>query len=316
MSDRYSTEVVEPPERFDYWREVICDAYLPIRCETPDSKLFNGEIELHRLSHLNISRVQGSQQLVSRLPADIARNTETYFLLSLQVSNSSQVTQSERCAALLPNDFTLYSTSEPYDIVCQNNVDQLVIQLPYQQLISRIPNAEMLTGLRVDGQQGLGGMVSRQIRECTEAIGDQSQVVQQHMQSTLIDLVATGLSTLTDTHVEIAKPEQLKLMQAKNIIHDHLTDFQLDRNFVAAAMGMSTRNLARIFKSSDLSITGYIRQCRLEAIATDLANPSLAEQSISTIACACGITNFQHFSKMFKDKFGASPSDYRNSNRV
>lgn len=315
MPLKYSTRGIASKERFDYWRDVICDAYLPIECDTPNRSAFDGVITLQRFSQLDLSRVQGSPQHVTRKSGDIARNADAYFMLSMQLSNTSNLTQSGRTSVLRPDDFALYSTTEPYEIICQDDVDQLVIQLRYDDLLARVPHADLLTGLRVDGQTGVGAMVSKQMRECARTIGTQSETIQRHLQDMLIDLVATGLSSLSESRFDLARPEQLLLGRAKATIRAHLREHQLDRHFVANAMGMSARNLARSFERDDMSIAGFIRKSRLEAIAADLVDPRMVAKSISEIACKWGITNFQHFSRLFKETYGITPRDYRNTRR-
>ncbi|WP_342078645.1 helix-turn-helix domain-containing protein [Yoonia sp. SS1-5] len=312
----YSTDKYDGPTAFAFWRDVICDAYLPIHCETPDRDRFDGRIALERLSGLDISQVWGSPQHIARRRNDIARNAEAYFMVSLQRDHTSQVSQCGRTALLQPGDFAIYSTTEPYEIKCDDRVDQLIFQIPYDTLLARVPHVELLTGQRIDGQDVLGSMISQQLQQCARTVGAQAPTVRQHLTDMMVDLVATGLSTLPDGQVELSRPKLLLLSRAKSTIRANLRDMRLDRNFVGELMGMSPRNLARCFEKEGISIASYIRQARLEAIADDLVDPRMLQASISEIAVKWGMTNFQHLSKLFKQTYGMSPRDYRNRYRL
>lgn len=74
---------------------------------------------------------------------------------------------------------------------------------------------------------------------------------------------------------------------------------------------MSARNLSRLFADDGLSIAAYIRDARLDRVADDLENPLLTKFSISDIAVKWGLSNFQHFSHIFKVRFAVSARDYR-----
>lgn len=316
MRVEFSTSDVDEPCRFDYWQDVICDAYLPISCDTPARDQFDGHIELQRLSRLHLSAISGSPQSVKRNKANIARDTEAYFLVSLQLSGQSNVIQSGRNAVLHYGDLTLYNTSEPYEIYCEDRVDQLIVQIPHTDLISRLPHANELSGLRIRGQTKLGSLIAGHIRQCADIIGQQDTLVQDFMQDTLIDLIAAGLADISSAPHELHHPEQLVLLQAVRIIRENLSDADLDRQLVAQAMGMSTRNLARAFARQECSIAGCIRDMRLDSIAEHLRNTRLANRSISEIACQQGIFNFQYLSTLFKKRFGLSPRDYRTKHSV
>ena len=316
MSTVYTTDHLPAAERFDFWRDVICDAYLPIQCTTPEIARFEGRIELDRLSKLDISRVTGSPQRVTRHKGQITRDADAFFMLSLQMSDTGHLSQGGRSAALNPGDFGLYSTADPYEILCNDPVNQLIVQMPHEALLARVPQAHMLTGLGVSATTELGGLVSSQLRQTAASVVGQSILVQSHLQDMMLDLIAAGLSTLTEDRIELSRPDQLLLVRAKGVIRDHLRDEHLSPALVAGAVGMSKRNLARVFERGGETIAGCIRRSRMQAIAADLVDPLLAAHSISQLACKYGITNFQHFSKMFKDTFGMTPRAYRAAKRT
>jgi len=314
LQAHYTTNGIISHHQFEYWRDAICDAYVRLGCESVKStQAFQGEIVLERLSDLSLSFVSGSPHIVHRRPCDISRSSDAYFLLSLQLENRAVVSQDGHCAVLKPKDFVLYSSIKPYKLEFTEHFDQLVIQIPRSELLSRIPSADLLTGHRVSGSSSLGGMITNHALELARTIHKQDLVVQRYMQDTIIDLVVTGLASIDQSQFELSLPGQQVLLRAKTYIQSNLKDPGLNRRKTADAAGVSIRHLSDLFAKDGDSIAAFIRDCRLNQIANDLRDIRFAHQSISEICFRWGMNNLQHFSKIFRNKYDVSPSHYRGS---
>ncbi|TQV77757.1 helix-turn-helix domain-containing protein [Denitrobaculum tricleocarpae] len=311
MPTRFSTRDVRDHERFSYWREAVCDAYVQLGCECDGQDGFQGDIRLERLSKLSLSRVSGNAHSVYRRGIDIARSSDAFFLLSLQLKKRSRVTQHDRGADLETGDLVLYSSVDPYALDLTDSFEQLVVQVPRGKLLTHLPAADLLTGRRLSGKSAIGKVVGNGIRQIADGLQYSDTPVQDHMQDAIIDLIAAGLASVNDVAYEVSQPEQRLISRTKAFIEANLSDPGLDRNRVAAAMGMSVRRLNEIFSKEETSLAAVIRESRLQQIARDLEDPRLLSQSVSEIAMRWGLNNFQHFSRIFKDRFGCAPRDYR-----
>ncbi|WP_419911620.1 helix-turn-helix domain-containing protein [Hoeflea sp.] len=311
MAHHYRTNDVRPRERFSYWREAVCEAYVQLGCEGGDREHFHGGIGVEHYSNLSISNVYGMAHEVYRRGKDIARASDEFFLLSMQMKQISFVAQHGHVAQLEPGDFALYSSTDPYQLTLTDNFSQMVVQLPKSRLLARLPNADLLTGRRISGNSEVGRLVGENIVNFSRLISNGGKVMQSMVQDVLIDLIATGLSSLDDSRLEMSLPEQHILLRARSFIHANLADPELDRNAVAASVGLSVRRLNELFSKEGNSLAGFIRSARLDRAAQDLADPRQAGRSISEIAMKWGFNNFQHFSKLFRSHFGHAPSDYR-----
>ena len=311
IQTRYDTVSVPARERFGYWRESVCDSYVKLGCETKNRADFRGLIEISRHPVLSISRVSGWAHRVDRRPRDIRSASDSYFLLSLQTARTSTVTQFGKTAHLRTGDMALYTSTDPYSLNLSDDFSQTVVQVPSDRLRSRLPNAEMLAAHRIDGQSGIGKLVRDNILAFSDHASSGNPTLQALVQDTLIDLIATGLAAQSDTGVELSSPEQHVLIRAKSFIRAALSDPDLDRNRVAAEIGMSVRRLNDIFAKEETSIASFIRTARLEKAAEELTDPRFAARSISEVAFGCGFSNMQNFSTSFRAFAGQSPRAYR-----
>ena len=65
------------------------------------------------------------------------------------------------------------------------------------------------------------------------------------------------------------------------------------------------------FRSENISISDHILKARLERCREDLLNPTFAHRSITDVAYTWGFNSSNHFSRCFKQAFGASPRQAR-----
>jgi len=155
--------------------------------------------------------------------------------------------------------------------------------------------------------------VGENILAFSEHVNTPNPMLQNLLQDTLIDLIATGLASESADKVELSSPEQHVLLRAKSFIRNNLGNPDLDRKMVADEIGMSVRRLGEIFAKEDVTLSTYIRQKRLEAVAQNLRDGRFAHQSISEIAFRHGFSNMQNFSTLFRTHNGQSPRDFRNA---
>ena len=72
-----------------------------------------------------------------------------------------------------------------------------------------------------------------------------------------------------------------------------------------------TRYLHRLFEDEGSTVSGWIRQRRLEGCRRDLADPSRCDETVTSIGSRWGLTNSAHLSRLFREAYGVSPTEYR-----
>ncbi|MCB0373200.1 MAG: helix-turn-helix transcriptional regulator [Muricauda sp.] len=106
---------------------------------------------------------------------------------------------------------------------------------------------------------------------------------------------------------------ELKMIRgyAKKIEKNIAKDFSLEE--ISAETGLTQAKLQEGFKLLyNKTVTEYIRNARLEVARDYIAN---TEMNISEVVYSIGFTSRSYFSKIFKEKYGISPSDFKNSKR-
>lgn len=84
---------------------------------------------------------------------------------------------------------------------------------------------------------------------------------------------------------------------------------------IAKALSISPAHLYRLFQNEPQSLGKLMWQWRLEGCQHDLVDPRQAERSVSDIAYSWGFSDVAHFSRVFRERSGMSPRDWRAGRR-
>ena len=95
----WTTEACVQRERFSYWREVLCEAFVslnPILKQEPAGSDFTGEVSSRPLSMSAQTRVFSRAQFVQRRWDEIRRNPVEFCFANFQLEGSCVVRQDGR----------------------------------------------------------------------------------------------------------------------------------------------------------------------------------------------------------------------------
>ncbi|MCG8481293.1 MAG: AraC family transcriptional regulator, partial [Spirochaetales bacterium] len=123
-----------------------------------------------------------------------------------------------------------------------------------------------------------------------------------------IEVIICGRETIrTDKQI-------LTVRNVQQMIEVHFDDPNLYTAGIADSLGMNPAYLGRLFKRvSGTSINEYIKDVRLEAAAKLLGGGTL---TVAAVAEEVGITNAAHFFRLFKEKTGMTPAQFRSTQRT
>ena len=130
----------------------------------------------------------------------------------------------------------------------------------------------------------------------------------------LRDKFSKALQEGSAQNVELSSRDRDFLNRLTSIIHNHLADKDLNADFIADKMCMSRTQLNRKIRSiADYTATTYILQIRMEKAKRLLAS---TEQAIGDIATTCGFEDTSYFTRVFKQMFNVTPSQYRKTPKL
>lgn len=129
----------------------------------------------------------------------------------------------------------------------------------------------------------------------------------------LIDLVAAVIGPTYDAREVIAE-RGLKAARQRAVLAEIARRFHdpgLDVDSVAGRIGLSRRVVQRLLEETGKSFTEHLTERRLERARAMLADPECSHLKVIEIALAAGFGDVSHFNRMFRRRFGESPSGMR-----
>jgi AraC-like DNA-binding protein len=301
------------PEPAEFWREQLGAAFgqlvpEPVMTSRPQGKLTGVD-----LGRLTAHKVSGTPQLIRRTQRAVRQEPFDRFKMSVVVRGRLTVHQNGGEAVVEPGEMIIYDTSRPYDLRFDGMWTTAVIAFPRNSLglPTHILNEALLCSLPSSVGTGavLSSFVSEAVRQA-EAIGLSAA---ERLGEAGLQLVA---GTLSESGLRKGNAyEDAARMRVLAYIRAHLDNPQLSHATVAAAHHMGSRSLDRLFEHEPLSVTGYIRSSRLNAVRLDLKDPLLANRSIAAIAARWCFFDQAHFTRVFRAQFGTTPSAVRGSRR-
>src|SRR5262245_56671375 len=312
MPDVLRTEDIPETERFDFWRHVVSETFVPLDASREAAEPFRGELRGANLGALRLYEVDADTHVARRTQRLVTRAPAEYFKLGLQVSGHSVLIQDGREAVLGPGDFAVYDTSRPYTFTFDEPGRIVVLIFPRPMLGLSVDRVARITAHRFCGREGMGSLISSFLVQAAAVLDDVDVRDNARLATTLMDLLSTTLAGhLEQRPADVDGLARSLLAQSFAYIEENLGDADLTPAQIAGAQHISTRYLHKLFHAEGITVSGWIRQRRLEHCGHDLRDPAHAHRSVSAVAARWGLPDAAHFSRLFRAEFGVSPRDYR-----
>jgi AraC-like DNA-binding protein len=305
-----STDQVAPKERLPYWKDLIWQLLGRLRSEARADGTFRGRMEYGDAGEVKLCRLSASSHRVTRTPDLIRQDDRGYLKVVVQLEGSTWFEQSGHKTLLQPGEWSIYDTMKSYSVSNTSDIEQMVLLVPREKVLTAGMNADELLVQRYSAQAGIGRLAGHLIRKAYDELGECSPESAETVGDAIAQLLRQSLME------RAGKPTSMSLREAlrdriKTHIQRNLRDPNLSIDQIAAALRCSKRNLHKAFSNDGVTLSDYIWRQRLERCRRDLAAPACAWKSITEIAYSWGFSSSTHFSKAFREAFGTSPKLYR-----
>jgi AraC-like DNA-binding protein len=129
------------------------------------------------------------------------------------------------------------------------------------------------------------------------------------------DLVSLTLGATRDAG-EVARGRGIRAAR-RQVIEDeiirNISNGDLSAGFVAARLGVTPRYVHLLLEETGKSFSHHVLERRLEKAAALLRDPRLRHRKIAAVAAEAGFADLSYFNRAFRRRFGATPSDIRDS---
>jgi AraC family transcriptional regulator, positive regulator of tynA and feaB len=219
------------------------------------------------------------------------------------------MTHNDQTVRLAAGDVAFVDAARPVAYLVDNPgtvCNTVSLSLPRQSLAAHL-GSEPRGGLYQRGGTPAGRLLFELIRDIDNDKVSRYSPADSYMQLAVYDLVG-ALFAPSDSWPVSSHAAKL-FDRVRSIIKEGFTDPDLGPGEVAAKAGISLRYLQKLFTQHDSTCSEFIYSLRLERAAQLLHRRALlgTSQSLSEIGYACGFSDYTHFARKFRYRFGHSP---------
>ena len=303
----FSTSGLPAARRVELWETHNATALIGLDVQASEP-LSATELNLH-LPRVDLARVRGSAHVVRRTSKVIERSPANAIAVYLTLRGDAWFECADRTYALRPGNVLVCNTDQPFARGFRHGLEELVVKadrgaLPDIPRLGRPVIASFRdTSCHDNGAadryaRALIMITSRAARTEQSLPADEGTVLH------LIAVLAGGRA---------AAPATAHRAAARSYIEEHLTNPGLGAADVAAAIGISERQLSRVFAADGISIPRHILFRRLHLAYTLLSADQATPGTVADIAARCGFTSVTYFSHVFRQHFGQRATEVRRS---
>ncbi|MGP4087368.1 helix-turn-helix domain-containing protein [Streptomyces sp. KR55] len=171
-----------------------------------------------------------------------------------------------------------------------------------------------LAGVRVSAAGGMAALASRFLASLFSEDELWQSTNGKRLALNAVDLVALLVAELLVPYrSKSSDVVGAMLARIRSYIDENLMDPGLSPESIARAHHISVRYLHKLFQSDGTTVSTHIRQRRLDACRRDLGRTSNRRRSVAAVAQRWGFASPSHFSRLFRQNYGVSPSEWQES---
>jgi AraC-like DNA-binding protein len=313
----WSTDVVQTGDRFAYWREMRAKRLFGVTIEMPKRQQahFHGSLSTQPIGGATIVEMHASPYDVRRTDSDIAHSASDSLCIYQQLDGACWFeTGPEAEFVIRTGELALSNSDLPYRTAptTEKGFHLRLVKIPFAQCRTFIANPSDLVAQRLTPEPGVGALFASYF---------QSFVAQApHLKGPAADAAVLMLAQLALVARGVTAPKQeqaqealraARLERVRQFVESSLHRPDLTPARTATLLAMSVRQLHLLFAPTGTTFARYVMSRRLERARLLLSLD--ARRPVLEIALACGIESSSVFYRGFREAYGMSPNEFRES---
>jgi AraC-like DNA-binding protein len=320
MQIRFSTDGLPPQDRVTFWCDYFAKqvhSFTP--SEIPDPGSFRAEASGSVAREFALLDVKSGLERVQRTSADVAKDkSEAFFVRRFRQPAIWRIAPGSVPVDLIhePGDFCVSSGEWRFDAESKGPASFDMLVIPQAALSPLLAGGRLARPFRLPGASPLGSLLDAAM----DAAKAQAPLLADDLGEAVLRNLC-GLVTLacgaSEEGTESARDSlrSAQLAAVKRHVDLHLADPGLTPASVAAALGISVRQLHRLFEPSGSSFSRHVLRQRLLRCSETIAGATGTGRSVVDIAFGWGFNSMATFYRAFASEFGSPPAVLRGPSR-
>lgn len=289
------------------WQEMLSATHLPWTVSVPAEPVFEAWVRRWWIDDLALVDCECGPCSGTRQRRQVADTDGEFVVVLITRSGRETVSQGAVEADLKPGDAVAWDSTKPARFAVWEPLSKRSLLIPRAALDEVSGRTWVTGGVMLDGLAPATRLLTSYLDTLSEALPDLNPAAVAAARNATLELFIGALQIEGDAPTtSMARPALRATMD--RFIEQHLLDDAVTPAAIAAAHGVSTRTVNRIFNATGETVSEVIRVRRLARARDDLTR---TDRPISVIAHRWGFSDTSHFSRSFKAHYGSSPTDYR-----
>lgn len=308
----FTTAHLPARQKFEAWRHVITQQFLPLRPEPIPRAIFRGEVDGGTLDSLALAQVRASGQVVHRAGREIAQSSPDALFVNVHVTGTSALERNSNINRLSHGDLFFVDGRRPFRLHCEADMHHVVIAIPMDRLRPLLHRPDLAAGAVIRRDRGVAALLSDYLVSVAGEYQDFDPATAASTARHLAELVA---HTLNERHADVRLPREavraVLHARACQIIEQELGDPMLAPATIAKQLRVSVRFLHALFREQGQTLMRHVYDRRVRRAAALLGAADCAHRPITDIAMSCGFSDLTHFGRAFSRVYEATPRSFR-----
>jgi len=301
-------------QRLAAWREVLSRMLLKVDVEALSAEPFYADTSLRVLQGVRLGVGMFGPSISRRTRAIVCADNDDFYLI-VNSEGPLTITRGETTVALEEGDGCLLSCSEEVSFARRSLGRLLCARFGRAPLEALVPDIGDCSGHVIRRSNDALRLFMAYVKDLDDSQDLGSAELRKLVVAHIFDLLAVALRLSREgTHAKSrAGLSGVRMRAVKKFIVGNLDSQNLTVAGVAAANGLSSRQVQRLFEAERTTFSEFIVLTRLQSAHAALTDPGQLQRSVSDIALASGFNDVSYFNRAFRRHYGASPSLVRQS---
>lgn len=307
---RWDTATVDPAEAFEFYREGICAAFMPLRPELESDRRqrFRARVTSYGIGDGALNLVAARSHRVCKGPAEIAASPVECYYLNYQLAGECRIAQNGAEIVLRRGETGLFDGVAPFDLDHRTE--------PELGVASWLVPKRCLPGMAEDGAPVVlsqhpvfGRLLSEAARTLALSVSRLAGAERLRLSE-----IIYGLAAMCGTDAAEAAPETRSAAQferVRGLIRQNCRNPGFGAADCAALAGLSAGYIHELFARNGDRFGASLLRERLRIAAALLRDPARRHQPVASLAWEAGFGDASHFGRVFRRAYGCAPGAWR-----
>lgn len=235
-----------------------------------------------------------------------ASGDDDHLYLAVNVSDGPVLFHHDSALRMEPGDLVIGGTSRAGFL--SHGEELACFRIPLGLLDASAADLRAVPRTCLSGRSGLASLVSQFLTALARTPGGQ-RLTGRRLALNTADLVALLVGEVLQAHSTRSAPAGNEMLaRIQRHIEDNLMDPDLSPESIARAHHISVRYLHKLFQAGGTTVGAWTRQRRLDACRAELR---ARRRTVASVAHSWGFASPSHFSRLFRQTYGLSPSEWQ-----